>query len=62
MLTANRQAVFDMMNKCVKAGRQHQYTNPDRAVEELEKLKILHDVLKSVTNFEAKLVSDLDID
>ena len=62
MQSANRQFLFNAMNKCVKAGRLNQHTDPSRAMEELEKLAVFHDVLKSVTNFESKLLSDLDVD
>ncbi len=58
----NRQFLFDAMNKAIKAGRFHQNADPSRAMEELEKLAVFHDVLKSVTNFESKLLSDLDVD
>jgi len=61
-MSANRQFLFNAMNKSVKAGWFHQHTNPDRALEELEKLCVFYDVLKSVTNFETKLLSDLDVD
>lgn len=62
MQSANRDFLFAAMNKCVRAGRFHQHTDPSRAMEELEKLCVFHDVLKSVTNFESKLLSDLDVD
>ncbi len=62
MQSANRQFLFDVMNKCVKAGRFHQNTEPNRAIEELEKLALYHDILTSLTNFETKLLSDLDVD
>lgn len=62
MQSANRQFLFNAMNKCIKEGRFHQHADPSRAMEELEKLAVFHDVLKSVTNFESKLLSDLDVD
>ena len=61
-MSANRQFLFNAMNKCVKSGRFHQHTDPQRAIDELEKLCALHYVLKAVTNFETKLLSDLDVD
>ena len=50
------------MNACLKAGRRYQTSDPHRAMDELEKVAVLSDILKLVTNFENKLVSDLDID
>jgi hypothetical protein len=47
---------------CLINGHKYVETNPDRSYEELEKFEILKDVLKSVTKFESKLVSDLDVD
>lgn len=62
MQSANRQFLFNAINKCVKSGRFNQHADPQRAIEELEKLAVFHDVLKSVTNFETKLLNDLDVD
>jgi hypothetical protein len=50
------------MKKCIQIGRQYKLTNPDRAMDEIEKLGILHEVLHTVTNFEKQLVTDLDVD
>lgn len=50
------------MNSCVKKGRVYQYANPEKAWEEIEKLGLLKEILESVTNFETKLLSDLDVD
>jgi len=50
------------MNACVKKGRTYQHIDPEKTVQELEKLGILSEVLQSVTNFETKLLSDLDVD
>jgi hypothetical protein len=50
------------MEICIELGRKYQRTDPDRSMEQIEKLKILHDVLKSVNNFESKLLSELDVD
>ena len=62
MQTANRQMLFTAINSCVKEGRAHQHTNPDRTVQELEKLALLSDILESVINFEMKLLENLDVD
>lgn len=62
MISVNRQFLFDAMNVCVKKGRMYQRSDPPRAVEELEKLAHFHSILNSVTNFESKLLSELDID
>lgn len=58
----NSQTVFDLMNSCVKKGRVYQHTNPEKSWEEIQKLGLLKDVLESVSNFETKLLSDLDVD
>ena len=50
------------MNASLKAGRKYQTSDPPRAIDELEKLAVLSDILKLVTQFENKLVNDLDID
>ncbi len=62
MQSSNREILFNAMNKCIASGRFHQHADPKRAIEELEKLAIYYDILKSVTNFETKLLSDLDVD
>jgi hypothetical protein len=62
MQSSNREILFKAMNKCIESGRFHQHADPKRAIEELEKLAIYHDILKSVTNFESKLLSELDVD
>jgi hypothetical protein len=61
-MSSNSRAVFALMNSCVKKGRVYQYTNPEKAWEEIEKLGLLKEILESVTNFETKLLSDLDVD
>ena len=61
-MSRSRKALFDYMNACLKAGRRYQTSDPHRAMDELEKVAVLSDILKLVTNFENKLVSDLDID
>jgi hypothetical protein len=61
-MSPGRQVVLDAMSLCLKAGRRHQTDDPHRAIKELEKLAVLSDILKSVTNFEMKLVSDMDVD
>ena len=50
------------MNACVKKGRAYQHTDPEKSMQEIEKLGILSEVLESVRNFESKLRSDMDID
>ena len=50
------------MKMCIQTGHQYKLTHPDRAMQEIEKLEILHEVLQSVTNFENQLVTDLDVD
>jgi hypothetical protein len=62
MQSVNRQFLFNSMNACVKKGRTYQHIDPEKTVQELEKLGILSEVLQSVTNFETKLLSDLDVD
>ena len=62
MQSANVQVIFNSMNVCVKKGRAYQHVDPDRSMQEIEKLAILSEVLESVRNFESKLLSDMDID
>ena len=62
MHSVKRQFLFNSMNSCVKLGRAYQHIDPDRSMMEIEKLGILHEVLQSVTNFETKLLSDMDVD
>jgi hypothetical protein len=50
------------MNVCVKKGRAYQHIDPEKSMQEIEKLEILSEVLASVRNFESKLLSDVDID
>ena len=61
-MSVNRDFICDSMKKCIQIGRQYKLTNPDRAMDEIEKLGILHEVLHTVTNFENQLVTDLDVD
>ena len=61
-MTPTRQMLFDSMNQCVRMGRKHQKTDVERAMKELAKLAVLSDTLKMVTEFENKLVGDMDID
>jgi len=61
-MSVNRDFICDSMKMCIQTGHQYKLTNPDRAMQEIEKLEILHEVLQSVTNFENQLVSDLDVD
>lgn len=62
MQSVNVQRLFASMNACVKKGRKYQHVDPKIARLEIEKLAILSEVLESVTNFESKLLSDVDID
>ena len=62
MQSANRQFLFDIMNACVKKGRKYQHVDPKISALEIDKLAILSEVLESVSNFESKLLSDVDID
>lgn len=62
MHSANRQFLFDIMNVCVKKGRKYQHIDPNKSMQEIEKLAVLSEVLESVRNFESKLLSDVDID
>lgn len=48
-MTANRTALFSYINMCI-------------AKQELEKVGIIHMVMDTVTNFETKLLMDLDVD
>ena len=61
-MTPTTQYLHKYMEICIDLGRKYQRTDPDRSMEQIEKLKILHDVLKSVNNFESKLLSELDVD
>lgn len=62
MQSVNVQRLFSSMNVCVKNGRKYQHIDPDKSMQEIEKLAILSEVLASVRNFESKLLSDVDID
>ena len=62
MQSVNRQFLFDSMNACVKKGRRYQHVDPEKSMQEIEKLSILSEVLESVRNFESKLLNDLDVD
>jgi hypothetical protein len=48
-MTANRTTLFNYINACI-------------AKQDLEKVGLLHMVLDSVSNFESKLLMDLDVD
>ena len=50
------------MKKCIETGRHYKLTDPNRAMDEIEKLRILHEVLQTITNFENQLLSDLAVD
>jgi hypothetical protein len=62
MQSINCQLIFDSMNSCVKKGRAYQHVDPDKTMQELEKLGILSEILGSLRNFESKLLSDMDVD
>ena len=62
MQSINVQRLFSSMNVCVKKGRAYQHIDPEKSMQEIEKLEILSEVLASVRNFESKLLSDVDID
>ena len=61
-MSVNCESIRNTMKTCIQIGRQFKLTDPDRAMQEIEKLGILYEVLQSVTNFENQLVSDLDVD
>ena len=48
-MSANRTILFSYINECI-------------AKQELEKVGLLHMILDSVSNFESKLLMDLDVD
>jgi hypothetical protein len=48
-MSANRTALFSYINTCI-------------AKQELEKVGLLHMVMDTVSNFESKLLMDLDVD
>lgn len=54
--------LFDAINVSIKIGRKYQHTDPQRAMDEIDKLALLSDILKTVTSFENKLVTELDVD
>lgn len=57
MPTHNRLEVFGYISACVRASR-----DPAKAADCAAVLEILQEVLQSITNFENKLMSDLDVD
>ena len=61
-MSPGREMIVNAMEICLKAGRQYQTSDPHRAIEELGKLAVLSTHLRSLTNFEKKLVSDMDVD
>jgi hypothetical protein len=61
-MSANYRKILEYMQWCLNMGRKYQHTDPDKSFAEIEKINILRDVLKSLTNFESKLVSELDVD
>jgi hypothetical protein len=62
MQSVNVQNLFASMNICVNKGRAYQHIDPEKSMQEIEKLAIISEVLASVRNFESKLLSDMDID
>ena len=61
-MSANREFLLNSMTACVKKGRAYQHIDPEKSMQEIEKLAILSEVLKSVSNFESKLLSDMEVD
>jgi hypothetical protein len=61
-MSVNCESIRNTMKTCIEIGRQYKLTDPDRSIQEIEKLGILYEVLQSVTNFENQLVTDLDVD
>lgn len=58
MQTSNRKFLFEVVNSCIKKAREV----PTQSIEELEKVVILADILESLTNFETKLIDELDVE
>ena len=61
-MSPGREIIVSAMEVCLKSGRQYQTSDPHRAIEELGKLAVLSAHLRSLTNFEMQLVSDMDVD
>ena len=61
-MSVTRDYICDSMKKCIETGRHYKLTDPNRAMDEIEKLRILHEVLQTITNFENQLLSDLAVD
>jgi hypothetical protein len=57
MSTRNRLEIFGYISECVRMSR-----DPSKAADCAAVLAILQEVLQSVSNFENKLLSDLDVD
>lgn len=61
-MSINCRKLVRCLDVCLINGHKYIETNPGRASEELDKFEVLSDILKSVTKFESKLVTDLDVD
>lgn len=57
-MSVNSEFVFQSINKCVRNIRSRTVPLSD----EIDKLEILREILHSVSNFESKLLSELDVD
>jgi len=57
MMTNTRLEIFKYMNTCIRVSR-----DPKKAPDCEAVMEILQEVLQAVTNFENKLMSDLDVD
>jgi hypothetical protein len=61
-MSINCRRLLRFLDMCLINGHKYVETDPDRSYEEIEKFEILSDILKSLTKFESKLVSNLDVD
>ena len=61
-MSINCKRLLRFLDMCLINGHRYVETDPERSCEELEKFEILSDILKSLTKFESKLVSNLDVD
>ena len=61
-MSINCRRLLRFLDMCLINGHKYVETNPGRSYEEIEKFEILSDILKSLTKFESKLVSNLDVD
>jgi hypothetical protein len=61
-MSINCKRLLRYLDMCLINGHKYIDTKPERSREELEKFEIMSDILKSLTKFESKLVSNLDVD